>query len=87
MSILAALPALLFGLASLSALAVLAVSGRRFIGAWRELSRALENCGEVRIARVTVTGTRPQLRLVDTGFGGAVSRRPAVPDRGLRAAA
>jgi hypothetical protein len=83
MSIIAALPALLFGLASLSAMAVLAVSGRRFIGAWRELSRALKDCSEVRTAHVIVTGVRPQLRLVDGGF----SLRPAASDPGLRAAA
>jgi hypothetical protein len=83
MSILAALSALLFGLAALSAVSVLAVSGRRFFTAWAELGRALENCSDVRIARVTITGTRPQLRLVEGGV-----RRPlAASGHGLRAAA
>lgn len=83
MSILAALPALLFGLAALSALAVLAVSGRRFFAAWAELGRALETCSEVRIARVTITAPRPQLRLVE----GGVRLPAAAPGRALRAAA
>lgn len=87
MSILAVLPALVFGLAGLTALAVLAVSARRFVTVWGEAGRALENCGEVRIARVTLIDTgvpgRPRLRLVE----GGISRPVAVSRHGLRAAA
>ena len=69
MSILAALPVLVFSLACLAALAVLAISGRRAIVAWGELARAVKNCGEVRNAHVVIadTGVRPQLRLVEGG--------------------
>jgi hypothetical protein len=83
MTILAALPALLFGLACLSAVAVLALSGRRAIAAWVQLGSALKSCSEVRTAKVTIIGNRPQLRLVEGGI-----RRPAgAPRHGLRAAA
>lgn len=83
MTILAALPALIFGLAGLTAVMVLAVSGRRFIGAWADVRRALETCSEVRVARVTIVSLRPQLRLVEGGL-----RLPvAASDRGLREAA
>jgi len=85
MTMLAALPALLFGLAGLTAIAVLAVSGRRAFAAWGELARALKDCGEVRIASIAMidTGARPHLRLIEGGF------RPPVAARchGLRAAA
>ena len=88
MSILAAAPALLFGLGCLFALAVLAASGRRAIAAWGELARSLEGCGEVRAVRIAISETgghpaRPQLRLVECGL-----RFPAAARcRALRAAA
>lgn len=89
MSIITALPALVFGLGAVFALVVLIASLRRALAAWGELARALEVCGESGFATVTIfeTGTgvpaRPHLRLVEN----PLRPRAAECSTGLRAAA